>query len=92
MTSHMSRRQTYAARTAAPPTRSWVALLGALTLAGLTPFACFEPRYPSGGLLCAGGARGTCPSGFYCADDERCWRLGEQPPTRAMPPPACRRS
>jgi hypothetical protein len=80
MTSHMSRRQTHAAHTAAPPKQTWVALLGGLVMAGLTQVACFDPRYPSGSLLCAGGPRGTCPSGFYCADDERCWRLGESPP------------
>jgi len=80
MTSHMSRRQTYAARTAAPPKRSWVALLGSVVLAGLTQGACFEPRYQSGKLECAGGKGGVCPGGFYCADDIRCWRLGEQPP------------
>ena len=79
MTSHMSRRQTYAARTAAPPKRGWVALPGGLILAGLTLAGCFEPRYQSG-LACAGGANGTCPNGFYCAMDERCWRIGEQPP------------
>jgi hypothetical protein len=79
MTSHMSRRQTYAARIGAPPKRGWAALLGVLALTGLTQVACFEPRYQSGKLECAGGKGGVCPGGFYCADDIRCWRLGEQP-------------
>ena len=39
---------------------------------------CFGPRYESGGLECAPG--GTCPGGFYCASDTRCWKVGEQPP------------
>ena len=72
----MSRRQTYAARTAAPPTQGWVALLGALVLA----VGCFGPPYRSGGLECAGGPGGICPGGFYCASDTRCWKVGEHPP------------
>jgi hypothetical protein len=83
----MSRRQTYAARTAAPPKRGWVALLGGLLLAGLTLGACFQPRYPGGGLLlCADDPARSCPKGFYCAHDNHCWLTGEQPPP--VEPPA----
>ena len=71
----MSRRQTYAARTSAP-SQGWMALLGGLVLAA----GCFEPRYQSGGLVCAGGPEGGCPGGFYCATDNKCWRVGESLP------------
>ncbi|HEY2744064.1 MAG TPA: hypothetical protein VGL86_05560 [Polyangia bacterium] len=45
------------------PTR----ILVALALVG-----CTAPDYGSGHLECA--ANGACPSGYYCADDNHCWR------------------
>jgi hypothetical protein len=75
MIDHMSRRQTYAARTAAPPRQAWILLLGGLALIA----GCFNPPYQSGNLLCAGGAGGKCPSGFECATDNHCYRSGELP-------------
>ncbi|MCU1384507.1 MAG: Flagellar hook-length control protein FliK [Acidobacteria bacterium] len=38
---------------------------------------CFSPEVTNGGLQCADG--GVCPSGFHCAVDNRCWKLGQEP-------------
>lgn len=40
--------------------------------------ACTSPRYGSGHLRCA-DQEPACPSGFYCADDQRCWLTGDAP-------------
>jgi hypothetical protein len=45
----------------------------AVALAG-----CTAPDYGNGDLECA--ANGACPSSFYCAADEHCWRDGSGPP------------
>ncbi|MCU1279889.1 MAG: hypothetical protein JWM53_3435 [bacterium] len=39
---------------------------------------CSAPQYGDGHLQCA--PSGACPSGFYCAGDQHCWRNGSGPP------------
>jgi hypothetical protein len=39
---------------------------------------CTAPSYGDGHLQCS--ASGACPSGFYCASDQHCWRTGSGPP------------
>jgi Cys-rich repeat protein len=48
-------------------------LVVAATLVG----GCFSPDYQSGKVQC--GADGSCPAGFTCAADRRCYRDGEAP-------------
>lgn len=50
-----------------------LAALEALALGG-----CTAPDYGNGHLQCA--PSGACPSGFYCAGDDHCWRDGSGPP------------
>jgi hypothetical protein len=38
---------------------------------------CTAPDYGNGHLQC--GPASACPSGFYCAGDEHCWRSGSGP-------------
>jgi len=38
---------------------------------------CTSPSYGNGHLQCAPG--NVCPSGFYCAADQHCWRPGSGP-------------
>jgi hypothetical protein len=54
------------------------ALLRATSLLGLCIVSCSAPRYSSGGFRCAPGAA-SCPSGFHCAADDRCWLDGSGP-------------
>src|SRR5579884_1535128 len=49
------------------------ALVVALVVAG-----CTQPNYGNGHLQCAAG--NVCPSGFFCASDQHCWRSGSGPP------------
>ena len=39
---------------------------------------CSAPNFGNGHLQCASSGR-SCPSGFYCAPDDHCWRLGTAP-------------
>jgi len=48
----------------------------AVMLAALA--GCTAPDYGDGHLQCA--PNGACPSGFYCAGDDHCWRDGSAPP------------
>jgi hypothetical protein len=43
----------------------------------LAAIGCTAPNYGNGHLQCAPGD--VCPSGFYCAADEHCWRFGSGP-------------
>jgi len=43
----------------------------------LVAIGCTAPNYGSGHLQCA--PDGACPSGFYCAADQHCWRNGSGP-------------
>ena len=55
-----------------------VGLLAIFALgAGLLFGGCFSPDYGSGHLQCASG--GGCPSGFHCAQNNRCYRDGDNP-------------
>src|SRR5689334_15899571 len=36
---------------------------------------CFSPEPPDGAFTCNPGAR-PCPSGYYCATSNTCWKLG----------------
>ncbi|HEX6838090.1 MAG TPA: hypothetical protein VF334_16040 [Polyangia bacterium] len=49
-------------------------------LVALTALAigCTAPDYGNGHLQCAPSR--VCPSGFYCAGDDHCWRNGSGPP------------
>lgn len=47
---------------------------------------CTSPSYGDGHLQCA--ADGACPSGFYCAADDHCWRAGSGPPAVDLSIPA----
>jgi hypothetical protein len=40
--------------------------------------ACTTPSYGDGHLRCA-ATGAACPSGFYCAGDQHCWRNGNAP-------------
>ena len=35
------------------------------------------PRFTNDGLAC--GANDSCPPGYHCAGDKRCWKLGQNP-------------
>lgn len=37
----------------------------------------YSPSFDSGRLRC--GPNDSCPEGYYCASDDRCWRDGEEP-------------
>jgi hypothetical protein len=47
-----------------------------LTLAAVAS-GCTAPSYGNGHLQCA--PSNACPSGFYCASDQHCWRNGSGP-------------
>lgn len=49
----------------------------ALVLAALAA-GCTSPNYGDGHLQC--GPANACPSDFYCASDQHCWRNGSGPP------------
>lgn len=44
----------------------------------LVCIGCTSPRFVSGDLQCAASGR-ACPTGFYCAADQHCWRNGDGP-------------
>lgn len=44
-------------------------------LAALLAPGCYNPGIPSAMLGCS--ADGRCPSGFYCAPDNHCWKPGD---------------
>lgn len=75
----MSRRPSFASRIDAAPTLALVTVAFSLVVS-LGGGGCYAPRLENGGLKCAGGS--ACPRGFYCAEDNRCWRAGEYPPPR----------
>jgi len=49
-------------------------LFGLLAIAG-----CFSPRYENGKLQCSAGPH-SCPDGYHCAIDHRCWARNQDPP------------
>jgi len=53
---------------------AWIALVPLAALGG-----CTSPNYGDGHLQC--GPANACPSDFYCASDQHCWRNGSGPPT-----------
>jgi hypothetical protein len=55
-------------------------VLACVAVAALAAAAgCTKPDYGDGHLQCAPSTR-ICPSGFYCAADDHCWRNGSGPP------------
>jgi hypothetical protein len=44
----------------------------------LVAVGCEEPSYINGNLRCASGDQ-PCPKGYYCADDNTCWKNGDGP-------------
>jgi len=53
-----------------------------LVVAAMLVGGCFSPDYQSGKVQC--GADGSCPSGYTCAADRRCYRDGEAPDLSMM--------
>jgi hypothetical protein len=45
---------------------------------------CYAPSPPNGALRCS--SDGQCPEGYYCAEDEACWREGDRPDPLSQPP------
>ena len=61
------------------PVAITLAALAALAAPAALAAGCTAPDYGNGHLQCA--PNGACPSGFYCAGDDHCWRDGSGPPT-----------
>jgi Cys-rich repeat protein len=57
--------------------RTTRSLAGTLVVAATLLGGCFSPDYQSGKVQC--GADGSCPTGFTCAADRRCYAAGEAP-------------
>jgi hypothetical protein len=51
----------------------------AATFIGALASGCTSPSYGNGHLQC--GPASACPSDFYCASDQHCWRNGSGPPS-----------
>jgi hypothetical protein len=45
---------------------------------------CFEQQPGDGSLKCAAAPAQPCPGGYYCADDNTCWRTGHAPDLSVM--------
>jgi len=54
------------------------ALVAALAACSAVAAGCTSPSYGNGHLQC--GPASACPSDFYCASDQHCWRNGSGPP------------
>jgi hypothetical protein len=46
-------------------------------LLALLVAGCYQPSPPNGALLCSPDRE--CPSGYHCAIDDTCWRIGADP-------------
>src|SRR5580765_6990144 len=57
--------------------RTALAFRGTLLAFGLLGIACYRPKVTPGGFLCKADAGvHTCPEGFACAGDGKCWPPG----------------
>jgi hypothetical protein len=55
-----------------------LALVAAFAVCSSLAAGCTSPSYGNGHLQC--GPASACPSDFYCAGDQHCWRNGSGPP------------
>ena len=55
-----------------------LALVAAVAACSSLAAGCTSPSYGNGHLQC--GPASACPSDFYCASDQHCWRDGSGPP------------
>src|SRR5438552_15307862 len=63
---------------------------GFVLLASSLASGCYSPNVTNGALAC--GANGSCPAGFQCFPDQRCYKEGSSPdctPVCSGATPAC---